>query len=331
MKRFIYLLFICYATCFFSQGVLPVNRYNVSVPILSISPATSTFAYSLRKIRNAYSGYAIRVRNTSNNATADVSFDSNDRVGNTSNVTIVSVGSSSYTIGQTLSLSTFMGVNTVTVSIWYDQGGSGVNAIQNTSNNQPTLDLVNGPSSLPTLIFNGTNSSDSKFLVVQANINTVCPTGLGSFLLVTKPTSNIMQESFGHWDSTNWRWSFHINWSDSNVYFDSAETCCKAFRSVNNSGNINLWKQYSFVRSSTVKTIRINASAALSGNSSAAAVSSPNNGFGFGIGRTVQISPNTNSNPGYQGSLSEIIMFQRDLSSTEILPLELNQIRYWKL
>lgn len=330
MKKIILLLLFLFIKGF-SQGVLPVSRYTIGAqPLLNESPTTSTFAYSLRKLKTSYSGYALRVRNINNNSTADIFFDTSDIVSNKSSAVIVVKGSSIYNVGQNIPLSTFKGTEDLAVEIWYNQETTGYNAVQNAAANQPLLDLAGGPASLPTLLFFGNNAYDSKYLVVQANINSICPGGLGSFLMVTKPTANIQQGSFGAIDYENWRWSFHLNWDDGNLYFDAAEYCCQNYRNIYNNDMLNLWKQYSFVRGSFTKNIRTNAIERIGSTGAVGASPSYVNPYGFGIGISTNFDDPGNTT-GYQGSISEVLMFQRALNTQEIVKLENNQMNYWKI
>lgn len=97
-------------------------------------------AYSLRKLRNDYTGPAIRVRRSNDSSEQDIGFINNEL--------------------DTTSLLTFIGSNSGFITIWYDQSGNGRNITQSTSANQPrivlsgVLDTQNGK---PTLIFDGTN------------------------------------------------------------------------------------------------------------------------------------------------------------------------------
>lgn len=75
--------------------------------------ANNNAVYSMRKIVPSYTGYALRVRRSSDNAEADVSFDSNGLVSDASPVTLVSDGSTS-TLGTFKNFIEF-------VSIWYNQ------------------------------------------------------------------------------------------------------------------------------------------------------------------------------------------------------------------
>ena len=94
-------------------------------------------AYSLRKLRSAYSGSAIRVRRSSDNTEQDIGFVNN--------------------LLDTSSLTTFCGSGNGFVTTWYDQSGNAYNATQSTASNQPQIvssGSVINESSKPTLEFN---------------------------------------------------------------------------------------------------------------------------------------------------------------------------------
>jgi len=87
-------------------------------PLLDTFPG-ATVAYSLRKLRSAYTGSAIRVRRSSDNAEQDIGFSGNDF--------------------DTAALSSFVGAGNGFVTTWYDQTTSGLNGTQTTSGNQPLI------------------------------------------------------------------------------------------------------------------------------------------------------------------------------------------------
>jgi len=97
-------------------------------------------AFSLRKLRTAYSGSAIRVRRSSDNAEQDFGFVSN--------------------VLDTASLLTFCGVGNGFVTTWYDQSGNGYNASTSTALNQPQV-VASGAviveNSKPSVKFDGSN------------------------------------------------------------------------------------------------------------------------------------------------------------------------------
>jgi len=76
-------------------------------------------AYSLRKLKSSYSGSAIRVRRSNDNAEQDIGFVGQDL--------------------DTATMKTFVGANSGFVTTWYDQSGNGRNATQTTAANQPSI------------------------------------------------------------------------------------------------------------------------------------------------------------------------------------------------
>jgi len=76
-------------------------------------------AYSLRLLDNTYSGNAIKVRRSSDNAEQDIAFVNNEL--------------------DTASLETFAGAGDAFVTTWYDQSGSGNDATQTTAASQPKI------------------------------------------------------------------------------------------------------------------------------------------------------------------------------------------------
>jgi hypothetical protein len=98
-------------------------------------------AYSVRKLRLAYTGSAIRVRNASN-AEADIGFVNN--------------------VLDTASLLSHCGSGNGFVTTWYDQSGNGRDATQTTAANQPQIvssGSVLNKNGKPALTFNKSNSN----------------------------------------------------------------------------------------------------------------------------------------------------------------------------
>ena len=94
------------------QGISPVS------PILDLYP-TAQAAYSLRLLNSSYTGSAIRVRRSSDNAEQNIGFIDIDL--------------------NTTELLNFVGAGNGFVSIWYDQSGNLKNASQTTAANQPQI------------------------------------------------------------------------------------------------------------------------------------------------------------------------------------------------
>lgn len=96
-------------------------------------------AYSLRKLRSDYSGSCIKIRRSSDNATQNIGFDSNNVV-------------------DTNAISSFIGGGSGFIDTWYDQSGNGNNATQSTNSNQPEIIIDNSAKNeLPHIDFNGTS------------------------------------------------------------------------------------------------------------------------------------------------------------------------------
>jgi hypothetical protein len=88
--------------------------------LLDLYP-NAAVAYSLRRLRSGYTGSAIRVRRSSDNAEQDIGFVDN--------------------VLDTASLLTFVGAGDGFVTTWYDQSGLGSDATQTTAGVQPEIVL----------------------------------------------------------------------------------------------------------------------------------------------------------------------------------------------
>ncbi len=97
-----------------------VGSSTSSSPLLLDTYTGATAAYSLRKLRTAYSGNAITVRRSSDNTSQNIGFDANGNL-------------------DTASLLSFVGAGNGFVSVWYDQSGNGNNAAQTTAGYQPQI------------------------------------------------------------------------------------------------------------------------------------------------------------------------------------------------
>lgn len=112
------------------------------IGLLDLYPSAAA-AYSLRKLRAAYTGSAIRVRRTDSNE-ANIGFTSSGNL-------------------DTAALLAFTGTGSLDngfVTTWYDQSGNARNATQKTALNQPQIvssGSVLTSNSKPTLKFDGSN------------------------------------------------------------------------------------------------------------------------------------------------------------------------------
>jgi hypothetical protein len=117
------------------------NAFFFSSSGLILDGLNSAAAYSLRKLRSAYTGPAIRVRRSSDNAEVDIGFTVS---GNLDTGTLVA----------------HVGSGSGFVTTWYDQSGNGRNATQTTAGSQPSI-VVNGAiitqGGRPAIRFDGIN------------------------------------------------------------------------------------------------------------------------------------------------------------------------------
>jgi hypothetical protein len=94
--------------------------YGISFLALDQISAPAAAAYSLRKLRTAYSGAAIRVRRSSDNTELDIGFTATGEL-------------------DTTTLLAFVGTGNGFVTTWYDQSGNGRNATKTTASIQPQI------------------------------------------------------------------------------------------------------------------------------------------------------------------------------------------------
>lgn len=93
-------------------GIIASSRSSApSASLLLDTYPGAAAAYSLRKLRTAYTGAAIRVRRSSDNTETDIGFNGGGGL-------------------DTTALTTFVGAGNGFVIIWYDQSGNGRNATQ---------------------------------------------------------------------------------------------------------------------------------------------------------------------------------------------------------
>jgi hypothetical protein len=116
--------------------------------LLDLYPATA--AYSVRKLRTAYTGACMRVRRSSDNTEQDIGFSGNDL--------------------DTAALLSFVGASNGRVVTWYDQGLNNANVSNSVVTNQPKI-VDNGViiqlNGLPALNLDGDD-----FLIYGSNILT---------------------------------------------------------------------------------------------------------------------------------------------------------------
>jgi len=134
-----------FRVCAFTAiGAAVVAATSYTLGLLGINPAsisaTIAQAYGLRKVLTTYSGYAIKVRRSSDNTEQDIGFSGADL--------------------DTAALLSFCGAGSGYISKWYDQSGSSKDLVQATTGSQPKI--VNSGSLItnngrPAVLFDGTD------------------------------------------------------------------------------------------------------------------------------------------------------------------------------
>lgn len=103
---------------FSSRGNFRTKPLTTTLHLLD-AYSDAAAAYSVRKLSSIYSGSALRVRRSSDNAEQDIGFSGNDL--------------------DTATMESFVGANDGFVVTWYDQSGSGNDATQSTAASQPQI------------------------------------------------------------------------------------------------------------------------------------------------------------------------------------------------
>lgn len=121
---------------------------------------SSAAAYSLRKLKVSYSGYAIRVRRSSDNTEQNIGFTATG-------------------VLDTTTLLSFVGSGNGFVTTWYDQGTGGYNLTQGIASNQPSIVLsgvLNTQNNKPILITDYNSYLRNSSLSVNGTTNSIFAT-----------------------------------------------------------------------------------------------------------------------------------------------------------
>jgi hypothetical protein len=256
----------------------------------------------LRKLRNAYTGNAIRVRRSSDNAEADIGFT---------------------TIGDldTAALLTFVGSGSGFVTTWYDQSGNNRNATQTTASNQPrivnsgVLEAVNGKPAISfdgltqfiNLPTSGAPTQNSSLIGVFQTTNSVF--GAAGFINIANGAADPeIRLGVGTGGSTT---TYRAYWNGAYVTIDNPAVNFQN-RSVFN---------VSFAASGgvTANTVRVNGSEALSASRGGTWTGASE----FTIGHYIIV------NSMRAGIAQELIIIQSVLSTTDRQLIERNQGAYY--
>ena len=159
----------------------------------------ATAAYSLRKLRQAYTGGAIVVRRSSDNTTASIGFDSSGNLNETALLAFVGTG----------------GTDNGYVVSMYDQTGNGNILTQTATSSQPQIvsaGVVNKVNGRAAMLLDGTNDTIPAATNFNANSST---TELMVLWVGTVTHGASGQNMVSHWASSTASQVFQVQWVQS--------------------------------------------------------------------------------------------------------------------
>jgi hypothetical protein len=271
-----------------------------SSSILDRLSVSSSAAYSLRKLRNAYTGNAIRVRRSSDNAEADIGFTTSGDL-------------------DTVALLAHCGAGSGFVTTWYDQSGNGRNATQTTAESQPrivsngVLETLNGK---PAIRYDGVNDNLQATVPSLANQNNISFVGVTQIL--TRKYA-ILLGSGGNAGTSGIRWGI---FGQGNLTSDGIGWAGSASELALGNGSllpINTPYQAVYTKTPTQWQILLNGSTISTVNDT----SFPTSTYSLTIGAEKEGSYIANA------LASEIIIISGALSTTDRQILERNQGQYY--
>jgi len=133
------------------------DYYGIEIAGLLDQYSGAAAGYSLRKLSNSYTGFAVKVQDNVGGATQDIGFNADGEL-------------------DTVALLAYAGSNDVFVETWYDQSGNGVNATQPSSGLRPQIvssgAVVVDTNGSPAMDFIGTQALTSASITAIAQPST---------------------------------------------------------------------------------------------------------------------------------------------------------------
>jgi hypothetical protein len=244
-----------------SHGLIG-SQITQFVGLLDLYPSAAA-AYSLRKLRNAYTGDAIRVRRT-DLAESDIGFTSTGALDTTALLAFTGTGA----------------LNNGFITTWYDQSGNARNATQTTAINQPqivssgsVLTLTGLGSANPCIRFDGIND----FFIIANTIPISTGDKFSIYQVDKKTTSNSIAMYISGVSAGNISGPIGpLHYSDGNIYITSkinSTTDNYNFGALSGN-NYNLFSHYSLDSTTSSKFYVNNTILNLSSSSSQGRVAS---------------------------------------------------------
>jgi hypothetical protein len=286
-------------------GAFTPTASGGGTPLLDTGIASATNGYSLRKLRAAYAGSAIRIRRSSDNTEQDIGFSGNDL--------------------NTSAISSFVGANDAFIVTWYDQVGSdNLAAFSNT--NQPrivnagALETIN---SLPAINFYAAH------VLYDSSVSTL--NGISQFTAAAVASLNSASEPYGRLVSFQGASTGSDYASDLSVIMLARDNTGQGIVSYRNSGprssqSIAAYDQQftaiSYYDASN-NTVGVDGTNGTSSSFSAVSLD--------GTGGTLRIgAENDNAGNGkFAGTVSEAVIWASALSSGDRATVQSNQKTYW--
>jgi hypothetical protein len=261
---------------------MPITGYSNTISVTTLAPSllldlypSAAAAYSVRLLRTAYSGNAIRVRRSSDNAEQNIGFDGSGNL-------------------DTTALTSFCSGTNGFVTTWYDQSGNARNATQTTAANQPQIvssgAIINvnskpcvqfdGSNDIIKFIGSGTSSSNTLFVLSKSNNNSASYqtiTSIGSI----QPATAFAYLYFGAAGN-----DARSIYSDVLTSLDGARTLVQELVTIN-------------AVSTTISMLVNNSSVSLTNNTRVLTTNLNN----------VQIGNDTQYNDPFNGSIQEVVLY----------------------
>jgi len=279
-------------------------------PISEIASTTDA-AYSLRKVRCAYAGPAIRVRSSAvGNPTLDIAFTSSGDL-------------------DTTALKTFVGSNSAFVTTWYDQSANGYHATQTTNASQPRImnaGVIDQKNNRPSLNFDGVDDflqNNSYSLLLNGQTPTwnavmvpLATNGTYAAIVSWRNAGGVVNQlEFGPSSNWNTSWWSNSNFSTTNgltVNYGSFQILTSLYNSTSNQLYLNGTLSYN----NTAQTNPAAISTSPSGCASTPLIIGDDNCCG---GRFIK------------GYLFEVVLSSTNFSTTDRQFLEWSQAQYYNV